>query len=172
MAWTRVTTLEKKIYGRKRHVLVDTQGLLLAVKVHAASLLDARGAPLLLQGLQERFPRMATLFADKGYRGPLIAWIQEQLGWTVEVVPGLTNTTHTPGQWVWVNARPVWRPAPTSKAGFEVQRKRWIVERTIAWLTRFRRLSRDYEGLTTSSEALLQLAAVRLMLSRLAPFRY
>ena len=59
-----------------------------------------------------------------------------------------------------------------SKEGFQVQRKRWVVKRTLAWLTRFRRLSRDYEGLATSSEAFIQLGAIRLMLSRLSPFRY
>jgi putative transposase len=162
----------KKIYGRKRHVLVDTQGLLLAVKVHTAGLADCLGAPLLLKGLRARFPRISHLFADQGYRGLLRNWIMEELGWTVEIVPGLTNTTQAEGKWVWINARPVWRPAPRPKAGFQVQRKRWIVERTLAWLTRFRRLSRDYEGLPSSSEALIQLASIRLMLSRLAPFRY
>jgi transposase len=151
---------------------VDTQGLLLTVKVHAASVADAKGAPLLLQGLHLRFPRLAHLFADKGYRGSVLDWIKQELGWSSEIVPGLTNTTQTQGQWVWINARPVWKPAPKPKTGFQVQRKRWVVERTLAWLTRFRRLSRDYEGLTTSSEAFIQLAAARLMLSRLAPFRY
>ena len=165
-------TVGKKIYGRKRHILVDTQGLLLAVKVQSAGLHDAKAASLLLKGLQLRFPRISLLFADKAYRGSFLDWAKQQLGWTVEVVPGLSNATQTDGEWVWINARPVWKPAPKPKTGFQVQRKRWIVERTIAWLTRFRRLSRDYEGLPASSEALLQLASARLMLQRLAPCRY
>lgn len=163
---------EKKIYGRKRHVLVDTQGNLLAVKVHTAGLVDRVSAPLLLSGLQGRFPRLSHLFADRGYTGPLLDWILSHLGWTTEIVPKPTNDTQSEGTWIWRNARPVWKPAPKPKAGFQVQRKRWVVERTLAWLTRFRRLSRDYEGLTTSSEALIQLASIRLMLSRLSPFRY
>jgi transposase len=162
----------KKIYGRKRHVLVDTAGHLLAVKVHTAGVSDRESAPLLLSGQQERLPRLSHLFADKGYRGPLLDWIKQQLGWTTEIVPGLTNVTASEGCWLWRKGRPVWKPIPKPKTGFVVQRKRWVVERTLAWLTRFRRLSRDYEGLTTSSEAFLQLGAIRLMLSRLAPFRY
>jgi transposase len=162
----------KKIYGRKRHVLVDTQGLLLAVKVHTAGLADSPRAPLLLQGQHIHFPRLSHLFADKGYRGALLDWIEQELGWTTEIVPKLTNETQSEGKWVWLKARPVWKPAPKPKTGFQVQRKRWVVERTLAWLTRFRRLSRDYEGLPTSSEALIQIASIRLMLSRLAPFRY
>lgn len=162
----------KKIYGRKRHVLVDTQGHLLAVKVHTAGLADSVGAPLLLSGQHVHFPTVSHLFADKGYRGPLLDWIKQDLGWTTEIVPKLTNDAKSEGTWGWLNARPVWRPAPKPKAGFHVQRKRWVVERTLAWLTRFRRLSRDYEGLPTSSEALIQVASIRLMLSRLAPFRY
>jgi transposase len=169
---TKASTPEKKIFGRKRHVLVDTQGNLLAVKVHTAGLVDSIGAPLLLCGQQRRFPRISHLFADKAYRGPLLDWIKQELGWATEIVPKLGNTTQQEGEWVWIKARPVWRPAPKPKAGFAVQRKRWVVERTLAWLTRFRRLSRDYEGLTTSSEALIQLASIRLMLQRLVPFRY
>jgi transposase len=161
----------KKIYGRKRHVLVDTVGNLLAVKVHAANIVDCVGAPLLLREHHGRFPRLHHLFADRAYTGPLLDWIKQELGWTTEIVPKPTSETSTQGSWVWINARPVWRPTPKPKAGFQVQRKRWVVERTLAWLTRFRRLSRDYEGLTTSSEALIQLASIRLMLSRLAPFR-
>jgi transposase len=146
--------------------------LLLSVKVHAANIADRDGAPLLLHGLHTRLARVSHLFADKGYRGLLRDWIKQELGWTTEIVPKPTNDRPSDGTWVWVNARPVWKPAPKPKGGFQVQRKRWVVERTLAWLTRFRRLSRDYEGLTTSSEAFIQLGSIRLMLSRLSPFRY
>jgi transposase len=159
---------EKKIYGRKRHILVDTQGLLLAVKVHSANIVDRSGAKLLLSSLPRSLPRLAHLFADKGYTGPLREWIAEHLQWTLEIVPHACNESHQ--QWELVNGEPVLVHKP--KKGFHVQRKRWVVERTFAWLTRFRRLARDYEGLTTSSEAFLQIASIRLMLSRLSPFRY
>ncbi|WP_242527271.1 IS5 family transposase [Ktedonosporobacter rubrisoli] len=158
----------KKIYGRKRHVLVDTQGFLLAVKVHAANIVDRVGARLLLSHLPRSFPRLCHLFADKGYTGPLLDWIAQRLHWTTELVPQAHNRSHQ--HWILVDGQPVLLPRP--KTGFQVQRKRWVVERSLAWFTRFRRLARDYEGLTTSSEAFLQLASVRLMLSRLSPFRY
>lgn len=158
----------KKIYGRKRHILVDTQGLLLAVKVHSAQIVDRSGAKLLLSCLPQCLPRVSHLFADKGYTGPLLEWISEQLHWTTEIVPSQYNESHQ--QWELVNGEPVLVRKP--KGGFQVQRKRWVVERTFAWLTRFRRLARDYEGLTTSSEAFLQVASIRLLLSRLSPFRY
>ena len=160
---------EKKIYGRKRHVLVDTQGLLLAVRVHRANLPDRSAAPLLLGSLPRLFPRLSHLFADKGYTGdPLRDWITQHLGWTVEIVPKEHNESHQ--TWELRDGVPVLVRQP--KGGFQVQRKRWVVERTLAWLTRFRRLSRDYEGLPASSEAFLQLGAIRLMLGRLSPFRY
>ncbi|HXR66691.1 MAG TPA: transposase [Ktedonobacteraceae bacterium] len=156
---------EKKTYGRKRHVLVDTLGLLLAVKVHSAGIVDRKGARLLLGALPRSFPRASHLFADQGYTGPLLDWISEQLHWTAEIVPGVSDACV-----ILRNGKA--RLVRLPKEGFQVQRKRWVVERTLAWLTRFRRLSRDYEGLTTSSEAFIQLGAIQLMLSRLSPFRY
>lgn len=158
----------KKIWGRKRHILVDTQGFLLAVKVHTAGWGDRKGAPLLLKPLAKRFARLSHLFADQGYTGPLMAWIKEHLGWETEIVPHEHTTSH--GDWELVNGQPVNIKKP--KGGFQVQRKRWIVERTFAWLIRWRRLARDYEGLPSSSEAFIQIASLRLFLTRLAPFRY
>jgi putative transposase len=142
--------------------LVDTLGLLLAVKVHSAGLVDRRGAPLLLHEQAGRFPRLRHLFADSGYTGPLIAWIKTHLGWTTEIVP-------KPEQWVLINGELTRLPGP--KGGFQVQRQRWKVERTFGWLIRYRRLARDYEGLPSSSEAFIQIASIRLFLTRLAPFR-
>lgn len=158
----------KKIWGGIRHILVDTQGFLLAVKVHTAGWVDRKGALLLLEPLAKRFARLSHLFADQGYTGPLIAWIKEHLGWETEIVPHEHTTSH--GDWELVNGQPVKIKKP--KGGFQVQRKRWIVERTFAWLIRWRRLARDYEGLPSSSEAFIQIASLRLFLTRLAPFRY
>lgn len=162
------STPGKKIWGRKRHILVDTQGFLLAVKVHTAGISDREGAKVLLGDLAGRFPRVSHLFADHGYTGPLKQWIKEHLQWETEIVPKETNDSRQ--NWVLINDQPVLQPKP--KGGFQVQRRRWVVERTFAWLSRFRRLARDYEGLPSSSEALIQVATIRLFLTRLAPFRY
>jgi transposase len=158
--------LGKKIFGRKRHLLVDTQGFLLAVKVHAANIVDRIGARLLLQTLTGRFARMAHLFADRAYTGPLLDWIKAELGWESEIVP----RPHYDGRehWELVDDVPVCKALP--KGGFQVQRQRWKVERTFGWLIRYRRLARDYEGLPESSEAFIQIASIRLFLNRLTPF--
>jgi putative transposase len=157
----------KKIFGRTRHLLVDTQGLILAVLVHAANLSDRDGARLLLQELVGRFPRLIHLFADHGYTGPLIAWIKELLGWDTEILPKAGNESHQ--KWILVDGKPVLKVLP--KSGFHVQRHRWKVERTFGWLIRYRRLARDYEGLPASSQALIQIAAIRLFFTRVTPFR-
>jgi transposase len=105
---------------------------------------------------------VSALFADKGYTGPLLDWI-------TEIVPFASDEAPQKKLEI-IDGKAVLLRQP--KGGFQVQRKRWVVERTLAWLTRFRRLSRDYEGLTSSSEAFIQLGSIRLMLSRLSPFRY
>lgn len=145
---------------------MDTQGLLLAVKVHSAGIVDRCGAPLLLQDLPGRFPRLCHLFADKGYTGPLSEWIKERLGWETEIVPKPGNDARQ--KWVLIDGQPVKVPKP--KGGFQVQRHRWKIERTFGWLIRYRRLARDYEGLPSSSEAFIQIASIRLFLTRLTPF--
>ena len=117
---------------------------------------------MLLQDLAGRFPRLRLLFADSGYTGSLLAWIKAHLGWTTELVP-------KPDPWVLINGEPVRVSGP--KGGFQVQRHRWKVERTFGCLIRYRRLARDYEGLPSSSEALIQIASIRLFLTRLTPFR-
>lgn len=155
----------KKTYGRKRHILVDTQGFLFAVKVHTAHLMDRLGAPLLLQQLTDRFPRLCHLFADSAYTGPLVDWIKATLGWETEIVPKADQED----PWVLINDEPVRLPKP--KGGFQVQRHRWKIERTFGWFIRFRRLARDYEGLPQSSEAFIQIASLQLFLKRLTPFR-
>jgi len=146
------------VNGRKRHILVDTIGLLLAVHVHAANIADRDGAKLLLAGLAERFPRLAKLWVDAACQGPCAAWITETLGWMVEVV-------RKPRTWVRV---PADQEPPERPAGFQVLPRRWVVERTFAWLGRYRRLSKDYEVLPETEEAWISLAMTRLMLVRLA----
>jgi transposase len=154
----------KKLSGRKRHVLVDTTGLLLTVRVHTADLQDRAGAKLLLDPIKGVFPRMQRLWADTGYTGPLGDWVNEQLGWTIEIV------RHAPrprGMWVFPGQEVDWSLLERPR-GFRHLARRWVVERTIAWIGRNRRMSKDYEYLTASSEAMVYLAMSRLMLRRLA----
>jgi putative transposase len=120
-------------------------GLILAVVVTAADVPDRTGARLLAGQLQGRFSRLVTLFADAGYSGAWLAeWLRACGGWTLEIVRGI--------------------PA---QPGFQVQPKRWIVERTFGWLNHYRRLSKDYEELPETSEVLILIAMSHLMLRRL-----
>ena len=131
--------------GRKRHLAVDTLGLLLVVVVHAASLQDRVAARLVLAGLAGRFARLRLIWADGAYLGPPVA-LAAALGWVLQIVRRTDD-------------RPGFRPLP----------RRWVVERTFAWLGRYRRLSKDYEELPASSEAMIRLAMTHLMLRRLSP---
>ena len=117
--------------GRKRHIVVDTMGLLLAVVVHAANVQDRDGAKLVLQKLTGRYPRLQLIWADGGYAGQLIEWVQQLYGWRLAIVK---------------------RP---EQSKFVVLPRRWVVERTLAWLGRYRRLSKDYEALPQTSDCLL-----------------
>jgi putative transposase len=128
------------------------------VVVHAANIQDRDGAKLLLTGLADRFPRMAMLWVDAAYQGPCADWIRATRGWAVEVV-------RKAPAWVW--AGPGEDP-PERPAGFQVLPRRWVVERTFAWLGRYRRLSKDYEVLPETEEAWISLAMIRLMTVRLA----
>jgi putative transposase len=149
----------KKINGRKRHLLVDTSGLVMKAKVHPADLADREGARMVLGGVDESFPSLRHLWADAGYRGEdLRRWITEGLGLSLEIV-------QRKPRWVWVRNDVEPEPIP---AGFEVIRRRWVVERTFAWISRNRRMSRDYESLPETGEALIYVTMVRLMLKRLA----
>jgi putative transposase len=134
------------VNGRKRHIVVDTLGLLLAVVVHAADIQDREGAKLVLAKLVGRYPRLQLIWADGGYAGALVEWPKALGRWLLEIVK-----------------------KPADQAGFAVLPKRWIVERTFAWLGRSRRLSKDYEGLSETSEAWVHVAMIHLMLKRLAP---
>jgi putative transposase len=136
----------KNINGRKRHLLVDTLGLLLAVVVTSAALSDAAGARLLLARLGGACKKLRRLWVDGTYRGKLVEWVLEHC---------------------WFVLQPVLRS--DEQKGFVVLPRRWVVERTFAWLTQCRRLSKDYEVLPASSEAIIYLAMTRLMIRRLAP---
>lgn len=154
----------KKISGRKRHLLVETQGLVLRAKVHTAALQDRAAVPLLLDGAVGQFPRLEHVWVDQGYTGTGKAWIEQELGWSVEVVrhpPKPRGVWVFPGQVVdWETLRP---------KGFRgVLPRRWAVERTFSWLGHSRRLSKDYERLCDTGEALIYATMTRLMARRLA----
>ena len=146
----------KKVNGRKRHLLVDTLGLVLKVKVHAANITDREGVKLLLAPLQGQYHRIQKLWADMGYRGAVLKWTEDTLGWQVEIV-------QRPRRWGWYPADVEPPPMPA----FTVLPRRWVVERTFAWLGRYRRMSKDYEYLPATSEAFIYAAMSRLMLKRL-----
>ena len=178
----------KRIKGRKRHLLVDAQGLVLRVCVHSAGLQDRAAVPLLLGGhdrapsARVAFPRLRHVWVDQGYTGsdPTRggkAWIEHHLGWTVDVS---RRTLGSRAGWVpgWTMDRPphkrraawVWQPATPHEAlgPATLQPRRWVVERTFAWLGHARRLSKDYERSTRSSEAMVYAATARLLARRLA----
>ena len=126
--------------------MVDTLGLLLAVAVHAADVQDRDGAKLVLAKLVGRFPRLWAIWADGGYAGRPLVWALVVGGWVIDIVA-----------------------KPEGAKGFVVLPKRWVVERTLAWLGRCRRLSKDYEALPETSAAGIHVAMIHLMLKRLAP---
>jgi putative transposase len=148
----------KKISGRKRHLLVDTEGLVIGAVVHEANIADRDGAKLLLAKIGEGLPRMEKVWADRGYNGKIGEWIKERLGWVLEIVK-------PPRRWVRV---PADEEPPPYPAGFIVLPRRGVIERTLAWIMRNRRMSRDYEFLSETTEALIYVAMIRLMLRRLA----
>ncbi len=137
---------------------MDTGGLVLRAVVHPADVSDRDGARLVLDGLGERFPTLRHLWVDAGYAGKTVTWIEQTLGLSVTVV-------RKPRRWVWWPADQEPPPIPT---GFRVLPRRWVVERTFAWLGRYRRLSKDYEALPATEEAWVHLAMSSLMLARLA----
>jgi putative transposase len=150
----------KKVNGRKRHILVDTLGLLLKVIVHPANVQDRAGAKFVLAGLQPHFPRLRHLWADQAYTGTILDWIHEELGWTVEVVersPRRGFVVTADGEFHQVALAATFEPLP----------RRWVVERTLAWTSRYRRMSKDFERLPATSEALVYLTGIRLLLARL-----
>lgn len=134
----------KKTKGRKRHIAVDTLGLLLVVVVHAASIQDRVGAKAVLIRLHRYFDTIKTVFVDGGYSGKLTAWGMQMFGWLITVVKR------------------------TEKHRFKILPKRWIVERTFGWMNWRRRLSKDYELKPQHSEAMLYVAMINVMIKRLS----
>ena len=135
----------KLIKGRKRHIIVDVMGLLLAVMVHSASIQERRGFKMLSFKIRHLFPKLKVIWVDGGYDGqPLQLWVKRWFNWVVETIKRNQDTK-----------------------GFEVLPKRWVVERTFGWFGRYRRLSKDYEYLPTTSETMLYIAMINLMLRRL-----
>jgi putative transposase len=154
----------KKLSGRKRHLLVDTQGLVLRATVHSAAIQDRAAVPQVLDGAAEEFPGLQHVWVDQGYTGSGKAWIEANLGWEVEVVG------HPPkprGVWAPIGAVIDWE-ALRPKGFRGVLSRRWVIERTFSWFGQSRRLSKDYERLCATSEALIYITMIRLMLRRLA----
>ena len=138
----------KKVTGRKRHILVDTLGLMLGIVVHPADVQDRDGAEELLRRTRRLFPFVEVIFADGGYQGPIMAAMTARTGkWRLEIV----KRNDVPR--------------------FEVVPKRWIVERTLAWISHCRRLARDFERHVRTVVAFVYLAMIRLMLRRLTATR-
>lgn len=136
----------KKVKGRKRHIVTDTLGLLLSCIVHEADIQDRDGARITIEEVFERFPSLRHLFVDGGYRGePLANFVNAQGERTIEIVK-----------------------RPDDAKGFVVLAKRWVVERTFAWLGRCRRLAKDWETSIASSEAWTYIASIRMISRRLA----
>ena len=135
----------KKIKGRKRHILVDTLGNLLDVVVSAANFNDRDGAKAVLNKVERQIAmRLLKVWADKGYQGDLDIWFHEQWQIELEIVAG-----------------------DKDQKGFAVQPRRWVVERTFSWLGKYRRLSKDYEHDVHSSEGFIYLASIRTLLNRI-----
>ncbi len=135
----------KKIKGRKRHIVVDTLGMVMIIVIHAANIHDSIGAKEVMRALKDKYlSGIQKIFADGGYIGDLAEWVRIQFGWTLEIIK--RNEAHT----------------------FKVLPKRWIVERTFAWLSFHRRMSKDYERLPESGAAFIQLSMIRLMVNRIS----
>ena len=132
----------KKVKGHKRHLLVDTLGLVMVVVVTAASVQDRDGAKLVLARMRHT-ARLQKIWADGGYAGQLITWVRDNFGWDLEI------------------------KKRTEEKGFHLIKHRWIVERTFGWLGRYRLLAKDYAETIASSEAEIHLAMTHLMLNRL-----
>lgn len=136
-------TVEKKIKGRKRHIVVDILGNLLHVKVHAANIHDTKAGCDVLDVASKKYPSLQAFSADAGYCGTAVDYVDNELGLTMHISKRITDT-------------------------FAILPKRWIVERTFAWLGNFRRLAKDFEILTERAENLVRIAMMKITLAALA----
>lgn len=141
---TRGYDAGKKINGRKRHLLVDTLGRLLCVVVHVASIQDRDGAKLVFDECRQQCPTVKLVWADGGYAGKLVSWTSENCPWKLEIVKRSDNAE-----------------------GFQLLPRRWVVERTISWINNYRRLAKDYECWEETSQAMIHVAMIDVMLRRL-----
>jgi putative transposase len=163
----------KKVEGRKRHLLVDTEGLVLKVNVHSAHVPDQDGLRVLLESAQARISRLKHLWVDAGYQGRGRRWAEEVLGLGVEVVrkppkPLPEKVARTwAEEWAKEGKEVDWQVLMPPR-GFQVLPRRWVVERTFAWISHNRRMSKDYERLSVTGEAFVYAAMTRLMVRRLA----
>lgn len=165
----------KKIDGRKRHLLVDTEGFVLEAKVHSAKIMDQEGIKKLLRHAEEKFPRLKHLWLDAGYRGEDKGkgWVEKALGWSVELVerprkPAPQEVLMSwAEEWAKEGKKVEWQKLLPLR-GFQVLPRRWVVERSFAWICHNRRMSKDYERLCATGEAFVYAAMSRLMVRRLA----
>jgi putative transposase len=165
----------KKVKGRKRHILVDTEGFVLKAKVHSAKVMDYEGIKTLLRQADRHFPRLSHLWLDAGYRGEDKGkdWVQKTLGWSVDLVERPRKPAPEVVLRAWAEQ---WRKEGLTvdwekllpPRGFVVLPRRWVVERTFSWLDQNRRMSKDYERLAETGEAFIYVAMSRLMVKRLA----
>jgi putative transposase len=166
---------KKKIRGRKRQLLVDTEGLVLKAEVHSAKVPDQDGLRLLLESARSHLPRLSHLWLDAGYQGRGKDWAENVLWMSVEVVHLTPKPTPEKIARIWAEEwakegeKIDWQRL-LPRRGFEVLPRRWVVERTFAWICHNRRMSKDYERLCATSEAFVYVAMTRLMVRRLAPW--
>ena len=162
----------KKVRGRKRHLLVDTEGLVLKAKVHSAKIPDQDGLRLLLESARAGLSHLSHLWVDAGYEGRGRRWAQEAMGLSVEVVrkPPKPVPEEVAKRWARELAKEGkevdWQGLMPPR-GYVALPRRWVVERTFSWLSQNRRMSKDYERLCASAEAFIYAAMIRLMVMRL-----
>ncbi len=162
----------KKVRGRKRHLLVDTEGLVIEARIHSAKVLDRDGIRLLLEPLKDRLPRLSCLWVDQGYEGRGKEWTERALDLSVEVVRRSPKPAPDEVLRSWAKAwfeegRRVTSEELPKRRGFELLPRRWVAERTFAWLSHNRRMSKDYERLCSTGEAFVYASMARLMVRRL-----
>jgi putative transposase len=166
----------KKVKGRKRHLLVDTEGFVLSAKVHSAKVMDYEGIKALLDRAKRLFPRLSHLWMAAGYRGEgkgADYWVEKTLGWRVEIVSRPRKPAPEEVLMAWARE---WAKEGVTvdwhkllpPQGFVVLPRRWVVERTFSWIDQNRKMSKDYERLAATSELLIYVAMSRLMVRRLA----